>query len=76
MNGSFVNYILHQILNMACNGILPPPPPPLSKNTPQISNSLCFMACGNILASGNVCFRVFKLQLKLIKMFVICTVHA
>ena len=43
----------------------PPPPPP---------TFLCITASGKILASGNLCFRVFKLQLKVInKMFVICT---
>ena len=34
------------------------------------------MASENILADGNLCFRVFKLQLKVInKMFVICTMY-
>ena len=28
--------------------------------------SLCIRASGNILASGNLCFRLFKLQLKVI----------
>ena len=27
---------------------------------------VCITASGNILASGNLCFRVFKLQLKVI----------
>ena len=27
---------------------------------------MCITAAGNILASGNLCFRVFKLQLKVI----------
>ena len=30
------------------------------------SPHLCITASGNILASGNLCFRVFKLQLKVI----------
>ena len=29
-------------------------------------NPMCITASGNILASGNLCFRVFKLQLKVI----------
>ena len=32
----------------------------------QFGNPLCITASGNILASGNLCFRVFKLQLKVI----------
>ena len=37
---------------------------------------LCIMANENILASENLCFRVFKLWLKVInKNFVICTVY-
>ena len=36
----------------------------------------CITAGGNILVRGKLCFRVFKLQLKVInKNFVICTVH-
>ena len=34
------------------------------------------MAIRNILTSGSLCFRVFELQLKVIRKFVgICTVH-
>ena len=50
---------------------LPPPPPP-----PPQKKKLCITAIGNILASGNLCVRVFKLQLKVIKkVLVICTVY-
>ena len=35
---------------------------------------MCIMASENILACGKLCFRVFKLQLKVInKFFFICT---
>ena len=40
---------------------LPPPPFCLT--------SLCITASGNILASGNLGFKVFKLQLKVINKF-------
>ena len=33
---------------------------------PKILESLCITASGNILASGNLRFRVFKLQLKVL----------
>ena len=32
----------------------------------KFSGWVCITASGNILASGNLCFRVFKLQLKVI----------
>ena len=38
----------------------------LSKNRPPHPPPLCITASGNILANGNLCFRLFKLQLKAI----------
>ena len=32
----------------------------------SFKEGMCITASGNILASGNLCFRVFKLQLKVI----------
>lgn len=44
--------------------------------TEQGRQGACITPRGNILASGNFCFRVFKLKLKVIKViFAICTVY-
>ena len=66
--------ILKELAKLS-HSCLMPPPPILRKilkdfvEKSQLPNAtpLCITASGNILASGNLCSRVFKLQLKVIK---------
>ena len=49
---------------------------PLTLNFLALKTPCAFTASGSILASGNLCFRVFKLQLKVININVYyCTAH-